>query len=44
MKFGIVVFPGTWSDGDCFHAVKGVLGQGAEYVWHKDRDIDRFDA
>lgn len=44
MRFGIVVFPGTWSDGDCFHAVKGVLGQDAEYVWHKDRDIDRFDA
>ena len=44
MRFGIVVFPGTWSDGDCFHAVKSVLGQEAEYVWHKDRDIDRFDA
>ncbi|MBI2965292.1 MAG: phosphoribosylformylglycinamidine synthase subunit PurQ [Chloroflexi bacterium] len=44
MRFGIVVFPGTWSDGDCFHAVKNVLGQDAEYVWHKERDIDRFDA
>ncbi|MBI4220476.1 MAG: phosphoribosylformylglycinamidine synthase subunit PurQ [Chloroflexi bacterium] len=44
MKFGIVVFPGTWSDGDCFHATKNVLGQEAEFVWHKQRDIDRFDA
>jgi phosphoribosylformylglycinamidine synthase len=44
VRFGIVVFPGTWSDGDCFHAVKSVLGQEAEYVWHKDRDIARFDA
>ncbi|MBM3958237.1 MAG: phosphoribosylformylglycinamidine synthase subunit PurQ [SAR202 cluster bacterium] len=44
MRFGIVVFPGTWSDVDCHHALEKVLGQQAEYVWHKDRDIDRFDA
>ena len=44
MKFGIVVFPGTWSDRDCYHAVATVLGQQAEYVWHDDRDISRFDA
>ena len=35
MRFGIVVFPGTWSDGDCYHVLKGVLGQGAEYLWHQ---------
>lgn len=44
MKFGIVVFPGTWSDRDCQYAIAGVLGQQAEYVWHRDRDISRFDA
>ncbi len=44
MKFGIVVFPGTWSDGDCHHAIATVLGQQAEFVWHGDRDISRFDA
>lgn len=44
MKFGIVVFPGTWSDGDCYHALAEVLGQDAEYVWHKERDLSRFDA
>ena len=26
MKFGVVVFPGTWSDGDCYHAITDVLG------------------
>ena len=36
MRFGIVVFPGTWSDSDCFHVVNGVLGQDAEYLWHRD--------
>ena len=43
MRFGILVFPGTWSETDCHHAVKGVLGQEAEYVWHKDTDLSGFD-
>ena len=44
MKFGIVVFPGTWSDRDTHHAVSGVLGQDAEYIWHGDETLDQFDA
>ena len=43
MKFGILVFPGTWSDRDCGHALE-TLGQEIEYVWHADTDVDRFDA
>lgn len=43
MKFGIIVFPGTWSDTDCYHVAKSVLGQDASYVWHKDRDISGLD-
>ena len=43
MRFGILRFPGTWSDVDCHHAVNGVLGQDAEYVWHKDVSLDGFD-
>ncbi|KAA1294646.1 MAG: phosphoribosylformylglycinamidine synthase I, partial [SAR202 cluster bacterium] len=27
MKFGVVVFPGTWSDVDCFHVIKDYLEQ-----------------
>ena len=38
MKFGIVVFPGTWSDGDCYHVTKSVLGQDSRYIWHTDTD------
>ncbi|HEY7293962.1 MAG TPA: phosphoribosylformylglycinamidine synthase subunit PurQ [Dehalococcoidia bacterium] len=43
MRFAIVVFPGTWSDGDCFHAVTDVLGQEAAYVWHRETDLSGFD-
>ena len=44
MRFGILRFPGTWSDVDCHHAVSGVLGQDAEYVWHKDESLDGLTA
>ncbi len=36
MRFGIVVFPGTWSDSDCHYAVVDVLGHSADYLWHRD--------
>ena len=44
MRFGILVFPGTWSDTDCHHAVSGVLGQEAEYIWHKATGLGNCDA
>ena len=43
MKFGIVVFPGTWSDGDCYHVTKSVLGQDSRYIWHTDTDLSDLD-
>ncbi len=43
MRFGVVVFPGTWSDGDCYHAAREVLGHEADYVWHKDTDLSSYD-
>jgi phosphoribosylformylglycinamidine synthase subunit PurQ / glutaminase len=39
MKFGIVVFPGSNCDHDAYHAAKHVLGQDAEFVWHKETDL-----
>jgi len=38
------VFPGTWSEKDTHHAISGVLGQDAEYIWHGDEQLDQFDA
>ena len=43
LRFAIVVFPGTWSDTDCHHAVSGVLGQDAEYVWHQQDSLADYD-
>ena len=44
MKFGVVVFPGSNCDHDAYHAAKDVLGQDAEYLWHKDTSLKGVDA
>ncbi len=44
MRFGVVVFPGSNCDHDCYHVAKHVMGQEAEFIWHKESsDLSRFD-
>ena len=43
MKFAVIVFPGSNCDHDAYHAVRDVLGQDADYVWHKDTDLKGAD-
>lgn len=43
MKFGIIVFPGSNCDHDCYHAVKHVMGHEVEYIWHKSTGLKGFD-
>ena len=43
MRFAVVVFPGTWSDYDCQYALAGVMGQQADLVWHRQRDLSSYD-
>ncbi len=42
MRFGIAVFPGTWSDRDCARAVE-VAGHESVHLWHRDRDLGGSD-
>ena len=44
MKFAVVVFPGSNCDHDAYHVVKHVLGQEAEFVWHKNTSLGAADA
>jgi phosphoribosylformylglycinamidine synthase subunit I (EC 6.3.5.3) len=44
MRFGVVVFPGSNCDRDCYHVITRVLGCDAEFVWHERRDLSGFDA
>jgi len=43
LKFAVVVFPGSNCDHDAYHAVKDVLGQQAELVWHKENSLGGAD-
>jgi phosphoribosylformylglycinamidine synthase len=43
MRFGVVVFPGTWSDCDFHYVVSEVLKQPVKYVWHRDRNLADLD-
>ncbi len=43
MRFAVLVFPGTWSDGDCYYVLDTTLGQEVDYVWHRQRDLSSYD-
>ncbi|PLX30462.1 MAG: phosphoribosylformylglycinamidine synthase I [Ignavibacteria bacterium] len=43
VKFGVVVFPGSNCDHDAYHATKHVLGESAEFLWHKESDLRGVD-
>jgi phosphoribosylformylglycinamidine synthase len=44
MRFAVIVFPGSNCDHDAYHATKEVLGQEAEFVWHKETELRGADA
>ncbi len=43
MKFGVIVFPGSNCDYDCYYVLKHVMQKETEFVWHKDRNISKYD-
>ena len=44
MKCGIVVFPGSNCDHDCYHILNKTLNQETHWLWHKERvELESFD-
>jgi len=43
MRFAVVVFPGSNCDHDAHYAAQHVLGQQAEYIWHKETSLKGAD-
>lgn len=43
MKFGVIVFPGSNCDHDCYHVIKHVLGQEVKFIWHKQEQLNEYD-
>ncbi len=44
MRFGIIVFPGSNCDHDCYHVLKHVLQQDVRFIWHKEHELGALDA
>ena len=43
MKCGVVVFPGSNCDHDCFHILRHVFKLDTEWIWHKDNvNLSKF--
>ncbi|MBI2544075.1 MAG: phosphoribosylformylglycinamidine synthase subunit PurQ [Candidatus Rokubacteria bacterium] len=43
MRFGILVFPGSWSHQDFQYMLGDVMGFEAQVVWHKATGVEGFD-
>lgn len=43
MKFATLVFPGSNCDHDCYHALKHIMGQSVDFVWHKETSLKDYD-
>ncbi len=39
MKFGVVTFPGSNCDYDAYAAVRHVVGEDVEFLWHQSTDL-----
>jgi phosphoribosylformylglycinamidine synthase len=44
MRWAVLQFPASNCDQDALHVLKEVLGQDAEYVWHKETSLEGVDA
>ena len=44
MKFGVVIFPGSNCDHDCYYVIESVLGKPVDFIWHQDTSVAGFDA
>ena len=40
MKIGVLVFPGSNCDYDCYHLAAQVLGAEASFIWHEESHIN----
>jgi len=43
VKFGIIQFPGSTCDYDCFFTLKDVLKVSVEFIWHEKTDLSKYD-
>ena len=43
MKTAVIVFPGSNCDHDAYNVVKKILNKNADFVWHKETSLQKYD-
>lgn len=43
VNFGVLLFPGSNCDHDCYYAIKSVLGCDCDLIWHEETNLDGID-
>jgi len=43
MRFGVVVFPGSNCDRDCYDVTHRLLGQPTDFIWHQETTLPNLD-
>jgi len=43
MRFGVVVFPGSNCDYDCYYVIRNVLQKEVSFIWHKEKNLSGYD-
>ena len=44
MKFGVVIFPGSNCDHDCYYVIESVIRKPVDFIWHQETSVKGFDA
>ncbi|PIX34524.1 MAG: phosphoribosylformylglycinamidine synthase I, partial [Candidatus Infernicultor aquiphilus] len=42
MKFGVIQFPGSTCDYDCFYALRDVLKVQVDFIWHRETNLESY--
>ena len=42
-NFGVLLFPGSNCDHDCYHAIRKILEQPCDMVWHEETSLEGID-
>ncbi|MGH9686167.1 MAG: phosphoribosylformylglycinamidine synthase subunit PurQ [Candidatus Acidiferrales bacterium] len=44
MKFGVIQFPGSNCDDDAYHAIRSVIREPVDFIWHQSENLSGYDA
>jgi len=42
VKFGVIQFPGSTCDYDCFYALRDVLKVQVDFIWHRETNLESY--